>query len=179
VRSSGTRARLHLAVASVLCVLLLAACTKNSSGNASASSSSSSSSSGGGSTGATPAACSLLTKAEVGQVTGASIAFSRQASLGSSGSTCTYGSLSGFGVVLSVTTNPAAGLSSDIPGLGNVVSKYNLTPVSGIGDQAYAGADAIVASKGNTAFAIVYGAFGGGNHEQVLKTMATDVVSHL
>jgi hypothetical protein len=82
-------------------------------------------------------------------------------------------------VVLSVTSSPAAGLSSDIPGVGNAVSKYHLTPVSGIGDQAYAGADAIIAQKGNTAFVIVYGAIGGGNHEQALKTMATDVISHL
>jgi hypothetical protein len=123
--------------------------------------------------------CGLLTKAEVGTATGTTIAFSRQASLGSAGSSCTYGSLSGFAVVLSVTTTPAAGLSSDIPGLGNVVAKYNLTPVSGIGDQAFAGADAIIARKGNTAFAIIYASLGGGDHEQALKTMATDVVAHL
>jgi len=41
------------------------------------------------------------------------------------------------------------------------------------------GAHAIVVRKGNTAFAIVYTAIGGGNHEQALKTMATDVVSRL
>jgi hypothetical protein len=51
--------------------------------------------------------------------------------------------------------------------------------VSGIGDQAFGGAAAIVARKGNTAFAIVYTAIGGGNHEQALKTMATAAVSRL
>ena len=81
--------------------------------------------------------------------------------------------------MLSVTSSPAAGLSSDIPGLGNVVTKYHLTPVSGLGDQAYGGSDAIIVRKGNTAFAIVYASFGGGNHEQALKKMATDVVSRL
>ena len=59
------------------------------------------------------------------------------------------------------------------------MTKYHLSPVSGVGDQAYAGSDAIIARKGNTAFAIVYASFGGGNHEQVLKTMATDVASRL
>jgi hypothetical protein len=172
MRSSGTRAGVHLAVTGALCVLLLGACTK------SGSSSSGAASATAAATGAPAAACSLLTKAQVAQVTGQSIAFSKQASAGPV-STCTYGSLSGFAVVLSVTTSPAAGLSSNIPGLGNVVTKYHLTPVSGVGDQAYAGADAIVASKGNTAFVIVYADLSGGNHEQALKTMATDVVSHL
>jgi len=125
-----------------------------------------------------PAACGLLTEAEVAQATGQSIAFSKQASLGSV-STCTYGSLSGFAVVLSVTSTPAAGLASDIPGLGNLVAKDHLTPVSGVGDQAYGGENAIIARKGNTAFAIVYASFSGGNHEQALKTMATEVASRL
>jgi hypothetical protein len=51
--------------------------------------------------------------------------------------------------------------------------------VSGLGDQAYGGSDAIIVRKGNTAFTIVYASFGGGNHEQALKKMATDVVSRL
>jgi hypothetical protein len=168
------RVQLQLAVAGVLCVLLLGACSK--SGSSSPSSGTASATAG---TGTATSACTLLTKAEVAQATGNSIAFSKQANLRSSISTCTYGSLSGFAVVLSVTTAPAAGLSSDIPGLGNIVAKYHLTPVSGIGDQAYAGADAIIARKGNTAFAIVYTAIGGGNHEQALKTMATDIAARL
>jgi hypothetical protein len=169
VRSSGTRDKLLLGMAGASCVLLLAACSKSASISSGASATGS---------GAPTAACSLLTQAEVAQATNATIAFSRQASLGS-GSNCTYGSLSGFAVILSVVNSPAAGLSSSIPGVGNVVDKYHLTPVSGIGDQAYAGADAIIAQKGNTAFVIVYGAIGGGNHEQALKTMATDVASRL
>jgi hypothetical protein len=165
---SGTHARLHLAVAGALCVLLLGACSKSG-----GSGPSSTTTAGAG---AATTACPLLTKADVAQATGKSIAFSKQANLGSV-SSCTFGSLSGFAVVLSVTNTPAAGLSSDIPGLGNVVSKYHLTPVSGIGDQAFSGADAIIARKGNIAFAIVYAAIGGGNHEQALKTMATDVTA--
>jgi hypothetical protein len=153
----------------VLCVLLAGGCSKSSVGTSAATTAG---------TGAATAACALLTKAEVAQATGQSIAFSKQASLRSV-STCTFGSLSGFAVVLSVTSSPAAGLSSDIPGLGNLVSQYHLTPVSGIGDEAFGGAGAIIARKGNTAFAIVYAAIGGGNHEQALKTMATDVVSRL
>jgi len=125
-----------------------------------------------------PAACGLLTEAEVAQATGQSIAFSKQANVGSV-STCTYGSLSGFAVVLSVFSTPAAGLASAIPGLGNLVAKDHLTPVSGVGDQAYGGENAIIARKGNTAFAIVYASFSGGNHEQALKTMATEVASRL
>jgi hypothetical protein len=170
MRSSGAHARRHLAVAGALCVLLLGACSKSGGSGSSATTTAG--------TGAATAACALLTKAEVAQATGQSIAFSRQANLGSV-STCTFGSLSGFAVVLSVTSTPAAGLSSDIPGLGNLVSNYQLTPVPGVGDQAYGGAAAIIARKGNTAFAIVYTAIGGGDHEQALKTMATDVVSRL
>ena len=175
MRSSGTRARLHLAVAGALCVLLLGACSKLGS---SSTSSGTAAAPGTAGTATATAACSLLTKAQVAQATGQSIAFSKQASVGSV-SSCTYGSLSGFAVVLSVTTSPAAGLSSNIPGLGNVVSKYSLTPISGVGDQAYAGANAIVASKGNTAFVIVYADLNGGNHEPALTTMAKDVVAHL
>jgi hypothetical protein len=170
MRSAGTHARLHLTVAGALCVLLLGACSKSGGSGAPATTSAS--------TGATTAACQLLTKAEVAHATGNSIAFSKQVNSGPV-STCTFGSLSGFAVVLSVTKSPAAGLSSDIPGLGNVVAKYHLTPVSGIGDQAYIGADAVVARKGNTAFVILYAAISGGSHEQALKTMATDVASHL
>jgi hypothetical protein len=125
-----------------------------------------------------PSACQLLTKSEVAQATGNSIAFSKQLNPGHV-STCAFGSLSGFAVILSVTNTPAAGLSSSIPGLGNVVTKYHLTPVSGFGDQAFIGADAIIVRKGNTAFVIAYAAVGGGNHEQELKKMATDVLSHL
>lgn len=169
--SSGTRARLQLAVTGVLCVLLLGACSKSSSSGGAASATAAA-------TGATTNACSLLTKDEVAQATGNSIAFSRKANAGSV-STCTFGSLSGFAVVLSVTTSPAAGLSSNIPGLGNVVSKYSLTPVSGLGDQAYAGADAIVVQKGNNAFVIVYADLSGGNHQQALQAMATKVAARL
>jgi hypothetical protein len=170
MRSSGTHARVHLAVAGVLCVLLLGACSKSGGSGASAPTTAG--------TGAATTACGLLTKAEVAQASGNSIAFSKEVDRGPV-STCTFGSLSGFAVVLSVTNTPAAGLSSDIPGLGNVVAKYHLTPVSGVGDQAYIGADAIITRKGNTAFVIVYAAVGGGNHEQALTTMATDVASHL
>ncbi len=131
-----------------------------------------------GTTGTATAACALLTKAQVAQATRNSIAFSRQASAGSV-STCTFGSLSGFAVVLSVTTASGANLASNIPGLGNVVTKYHLTPISGVGDQAYGGADAIIARKGNTVFVIVYADLSGGSHEQALKTMATDVASRL
>lgn len=179
MRSSGTHPRLHLAVTGALCVLLLGACSK--SGGSGASSTTTTAGTGAATaagTGAATAACALLSKAEVAQATGNSIAFSKQANAGPV-STCTFGSLSGFAVVLSVTNTPAAGLSSDIPGLGNVVTKYHLTPVSGVGDQAFGGADAIIARKGNTAFVIVYAAIGGGNHEQALKTMATDVASRL
>jgi len=165
-------------VAGALCVLLLGACSKSGGSGSSATTAAGTGAATTAGTGAATAACALLTKAQVAQVTGQSIAFSRQASLGSV-STCTFGSLSGFAVVLSVTSTPAAGLSSDIPGLGNLVSKYHLTPVSGVGDQAYGGAAAIIARKGNTAFAIVYTAIGGGNHEQALKTMATGVASRL
>src|SRR5580700_1594096 len=87
MRSSGTHARRHLAVAGVLCVLLLGGCSK------SASSGTSTATTAAG-TGAATAACTLLTKAEVAQATGQSIAFSKQASLRSV-STCTFGSLSG------------------------------------------------------------------------------------
>ena len=169
-------------MAGALCVLLLGACSKSGSSGAS---STTTTGTGAATSAATTAgtsavknACTLLTKAEVAQATGNSIAFAKQAN-GGQVSTCTFGSLSGFAVVLSVTTTPAAGLSSDIPGLGNLVTKYHLSPVSGVGDQAYAGSDAIIARKGNTAFAIVYASFSGGNHEQVLKTMATDVASRL
>jgi hypothetical protein len=175
MRSSGTRARLYLTVTGALCIFLLGACS-----NTGSSSGASSTATGGTST-ATSAvtnACALLTQAEVAQATGKSIAFAKQANA-EPVSTCTNGSLSGFAVVLSVTSSPAAGLSSDIPGLGNVVTKYHLSPVSGVGDQAYAGPDAIIARKGNSAFAIVYASFGGGNHEPALKKMATDVVSRL
>jgi hypothetical protein len=171
MRSSGTHPRLHLAVTGALCVLLLGACSKSGGSGASSTTTTAG-------TGAASAACALLSKAEVAQATGNSIAFSKQANAGPV-TTCTFGSLSGFAVVLSVTNTPAAGLSSDIPGLGNVVTKYHLTPVSGVGDQAFGGADAIIARKGNTAFVIVYAAIGGGNHEQALKTMATDVASRL
>jgi hypothetical protein len=177
MRSSGAHARLRLAVAGALCVLLLGACSKLGGGSGSSAPTTAGTAAASG-TGAAAAACALLTKAQVAQATGQSIAFSRQGSVRSV-STCTFGSLSGFAVVLSVTSSPAAGLSSNIPGLGNLVSKYHLTPVSGVGDQAYGGADAFIASKGNTAFAIVYAALGGGNHEPALKTMATDVASHL
>ena len=171
MRSSGTRARLHLAVAGALCVLLLGACSQSGGSGAPATTTT-------GTGAATAAACRLLTKVEVAQATGQSIAFSKQANSGPV-STCTFGSLSGFAVVLSVTNSPAAGLSSDIPGLGNIVTQYHLTPVSGVGDQAFGGPDAIIARKGNTAFAIVYAAIGGGSYEPALKTMATDVASHL
>jgi hypothetical protein len=168
--SSGTRARVHLAVAGALCILLLGACSKSGSGSASSGTASG--------TSVTTNACALLTKNEVAQATGNSIAFSKQASAGSV-SSCTFGSLSGFAVVLSVTNSSAASLTSDIPGLGNVVTKYHLTPVSGVGDQAYGGADAIVARKGNTVFVIVYADLSGGSHEQALKAMATDVAARL
>ena len=176
MRSSGTHGG-QLAVAGVLCVLLLAACS------ASGSSGTSAATPGPGDTataaGTGPVApCTLLTKAEVAQATGKSIAVSRQANLAPV-STCTFVSLSGFAVVLSVTSTPAAGLSSDIPGLGNLVSRYHLTPVSGLGDQAYGGADAVIARKGDTVFALVYTGAGGGSHEQELKTMAAGVVSRL
>jgi hypothetical protein len=177
MRSSRTWARLHLAMAGALCVLLLGACSKSAGGGAPAATTTGPGATSTG-TGASTAACKLLTKAEVAQATGQSIAFSKQTSSGPV-STCTFGSLSGFAVVLSVTTSPAAGLSSNIPGLGNLVTQYHLTPVSGVGDQAYGGADAIIARKGNTAFAIVYAAIGGGHYESALKTMAIDVVSHL
>ncbi len=173
MRSSGTRARVHLAVTGALCVLLLGACSKLGSSGASSATAAAT-----GTTGTATAACALLTKAQVAQATGNSIAFSRQASAGSV-STCTFGSLSGFAVVLSVTTSSAASLTSNIPGLGNVVTKYHLTPISGVGDQAYGGADAIIARKGNTVFVIVYADLSGGSHEQALKTMATDVASRL
>jgi hypothetical protein len=170
MRSSGAHARRHLAVAGALCVLLLGACSKSGGSGSSATTTA-------GTSKAT-AACALLTKAEVAQATGQSIAFARQTDVGSV-SSCTFGSLSGFAVVLSVTNSPAASLSSYIPGLGNIVANYNLTPVSGVGDQAFGGANAIIARKGNTAFDIVYADLGGGSHEQALKTMATDVVSRL
>jgi hypothetical protein len=89
--SSGTHARLHLAVTGALCVLLLGACSKLGSSGASSATTAA--------TGAATTACSLLTKAEVAQATGNSIAFSKQANAGSV-STCTFGSLSGFAVVL-------------------------------------------------------------------------------
>jgi hypothetical protein len=59
------------------------------------------------------------------------------------------------------------------------VSAWPQSALSGVGDQAFSGADAIVARKGNTAFVIVYAAIGGGNHEQALKTVATKVASRL
>ncbi len=161
-----------------LCVLVLAACSQSGSSSASSTTTAGTGTATTAGTDAVKNACTLLTKAEVAQATGGSIAFAKQANAGPV-SSCTFGSISGFAVVLSVTTTPAAGLSSDIPGLGNLVTKYHLTPVSGVGDQAYAGSDAIIARKGNTAFAIVYASFGGGNHEQALKTMATDVASLL
>src|SRR5207253_9269847 len=126
--SSGTRARVLLAVTGALCVLLLGACSKSGSSSAASGTASG--------TSATTNACALLTKNEVAQATGNSIAFSKQASVGSV-SSCTFGSLSGFAVVLSVTTASGVDLASNIPGLGNVVTKYNLAPISGVGDQAY------------------------------------------
>ena len=51
--------------------------------------------------------------------------------------------------------------------------------MSGLGDQAYGGADAVVVRKGDTAFALVYTGIGGGNHEQELTTMAAAVLSRL
>jgi hypothetical protein len=180
MRSSGTRARLQLAVTGALCVLLLGACSKLG-GNSTTSTATPGSGASAGSGAATTAvsnACTLLTKAQVAQATGNSIDFTKQANAGPV-STCTYGSLSGFAVILSVTSSSAASLSSDIPGLGNVVTKYHLTPVSGVGDQAYAGSNAIIARKGNNVFTIVYAAFSGGNHQQALEKMATDVASGL
>jgi hypothetical protein len=200
MQSSGTRARLHLAVTGALCVLVLGACsasggsgTSGGSGASSTTAAATSAATAAGTSAATAAAtsaataaatnarskaCTLLTKAEVAKATAGSIAFAKQANAAPV-SSCTFGSLSGFAVVLSVTTSPAAGLNSDIPGLGNLVTKDHLTRLSGIGDQAYGGPDAIIARKGNTVFAIVYATFGGGNHEQALKAMATDVVARL
>jgi hypothetical protein len=178
MHSSGTRARLYLAVTGALCVPVLGACSTSGGSGASSTTTATTSAAATAGTSAASKACTLLTKAEVAQATANSIAFAKQANAGPV-SSCTFGSLSGFAVVLSVTTSPAAGLSSDIPGLGNVVTKYHLTPVSGVGDQAFGGPDAIIARKGNTAFVIVYASFGGGNHEQALKAMATDVVARL
>ena len=84
MRSSGTRARVHLAVTSALCVLALGACSKSGSGASSATAAAS---------GTATTACALLTKAEVAQATGNSIAFSKKANAGSV-SSCTFGSLS-------------------------------------------------------------------------------------
>jgi hypothetical protein len=177
LRFPGTHAGRRLA-AGALCVLLLGACSKSGSSAAPATATAGTGAATTAGSAAPADACALLTKDEVATATGNSIAFAKQATIRSV-STCTYGSLSGFAVVLSVTTTPAAGLSSDIPGLGNVVAKYHLTPVSGVGDQAYGGANAIVARKGDTAFLLVYAHPGGGNHEQALKTMATEVASRL
>jgi hypothetical protein len=182
MRSSGTGSG-RLAVAGLLCrlllgLLLLAACSTSASSGASSTSAGSGDTATAGGTSTATAACTLLTNDEVAQATGKSINISRQADIGSV-STCTFASLSGFAVVLSVTSTPAAGLSSDIPGLGNLVSRYHLTPVSGLGDQAYGGADAVVVRKGDTAFALVYTGIGGGNHEQELTTMAAAVLSRL
>jgi hypothetical protein len=178
MHSAGTRTRLYLAVTGALCVLVLGACSTSGGSGAPSTTTAGTSTATTAATSAPSKACTLLTKAQVAQATANNIAFARQAN-GGSVSSCTFGSLSGFAVVLSVTASPAAGLSSDIPGLGNVVTKDHLTPVSGIGEQAYGGPDAIIARKGNTAFVIVYASFGGGNHEHALKTMATDVVSRL
>jgi hypothetical protein len=169
IRAAGTAA--GAATAAVAAIVLLTGCSKLGTSSSAASSSAS-----GGAT--APAACSLLTQNEVATATGASIQFSRQATVGSV-STCTFGSLSGFAVVLSVVNAPGADLSSDIPGLGNAVSSHNLSQVSGIGDQAYAGTNAIVARKGDTAFLIVYGSTSSGNHETALKSMAGEVVTRL
>ena len=62
---------------------------------------------------------------------------------------------------------------------GGPVSSCTYGSLSGVGDQAFAGSDAIIARKGNVAFAIVYASFGGGNHQQALEKMATDVASRL
>jgi hypothetical protein len=161
-----------------LCILLLGACSKSAGSGAPSTTTAGTGAATTAGTGAATNACTLLTKAEVAQATAGSIAFAKQANAAPV-SSCTFGSLSGFAVVLSVTTSPAAGLNSDIPGLGNLVTKDHLTRLSGIGDQAYGGPDAIIARNGNTAFAIVYATFGGGNHEQALKAMATDVVARL
>ena len=130
-------------------------------------------------------ACGLLARAEVARATGHSIDFVDQLPGGSVPS-CAYESDDGLDVELSVTRSPAAGLASDLPGLGNLVALYHLTPVSGIADQAYGGADAIVTRKRHTAFAIVYVALGSGTYklaprdrEQALKEMAAAVASHL
>ena len=150
MHSSGTRARLYPAVTGALCVLALGACSTSGGSGASSTPTATTTAAATAGTSAPSKACTLLTKAEVSQATANSIAFAKQAN--GERSTCRFGSLSGFAVVLSVTASPTAGLSSDIPGLGNVVTKDHLTHVSGIGDQAYGGPDAIIARKGNTAF---------------------------
>lgn len=174
MRSRRIRTTLKLAAAGTLCVLLLAACSKLGSSISSALPTSVA----GTGTGAATNACTLLTKAQVATATGHSIDFARQANV-SPLATCTYASISGFAVVLSVTTSPTAGLSSDIPGLGNVVTKYHLTSISGVGDQAYAGPNAIIARKGNTAFVLVYATLSAGNHQPALTMLATEVASRL
>jgi 2-phospho-L-lactate guanylyltransferase (CobY/MobA/RfbA family) len=157
-------------VAAISAVVLLGGCSALSSSSSS-------------STSPTPAtntavACSLLTKSQVASATGDTIQLGQEENVGST-NTCTFASLSGFAIVLSVVNAPGVSLTSDIPGLGNLVSNDHLSQVSGIGDQAYAGTNAIVARKGDTAFSIVYGSFSSGNHETALKTMAGDVVAHL
>lgn len=175
MRYSGTNATLKLAAAGALCVLAIAGCSKLGS---STSAPPTSIVGTGTLTGPAANACALLTKAQVATATGHSIDFAHQATVNPL-STCTYASISGFAVVLSLTTSPSAGLTSDIPGLGNVVTKYHLTSISGVGDQAYAGSNAIIARKGNTAFVIVYATLSSGNHQPALTMLATEVASHL
>jgi len=153
--------------------LLLSGCSKAASSASSALSGAASSASASF---ALSDACSLLTKDQVAQATGDSVDVTKSASSGST-KACTFLSISGSSIVLSVGTSPAGGITSDIPGLGNVMSAHQMTKVSGIGDQAYAGSDSLLASKGSTFIFLLDINLNGGNHQQALETLARDVLA--
>lgn len=121
-------------------------------------------------------ACSLVTKADVSAATGSTFDIAKSASHGSV-KACAFVSLSGSVVTVSLTTSPQAGLSADIPGLGNVVSTYHMSQVSGIGDQAYVSKDALVATKGSTLVFISDTSTSGGGHQQAMETLAKSVLA--
>lgn len=121
-------------------------------------------------------ACSLVTKADVSAATGATFDIAKGASHGSV-KACAFVSMSGIAITVSITTAPQAGLTADIPGLGNVVSTFHMSQVSGIGDQAYASNDELVATKGSTLIFISDTSTSGGGHQQAMENLAKTVLA--
>ena len=81
MRSSGSRGWLYLVVMGALCILLLGACSKSAGSGAPSTTTAGTGAATTAGTGAATNACTLLTKAEVAQATGNSIAFDGSAAM--------------------------------------------------------------------------------------------------